>query len=224
MCVCVGGGQGWHELVLSTGIKGSLGSKSCRRASAGRLFCVGGWEGGMNLFWAGAREFRALRNAAGRAPGDCSACREAPGDCSERGQGVQAQQVSARRVPANCSALGRTAGGRTLLWAGEWGVQAGRAAAGPGLGDGSAWGMGMGGRRRDIVLGRGRRSSGSKNCRRAGDLGGGGGERQEIGLSGRKANSGSETRRRASAGILFALGEQRQGRRRDIVMSGRIWN
>ena len=41
------GGGGWQGIVLSRGMGGSLGSKSCRRASAGRLFCVwgvGGWR------------------------------------------------------------------------------------------------------------------------------------------------------------------------------------
>ena len=41
----------------------------------------------MRLLWAGAKGFRARRDAAGRAPGDCSAWAEAPGDCSERETG-----------------------------------------------------------------------------------------------------------------------------------------
>ena len=48
---------------------------------------VGGGGGGMRLLWAGAKGFRARRDAAGRAPGDCSAWAEAPGDCSERETG-----------------------------------------------------------------------------------------------------------------------------------------
>ena len=40
----------------------------------------------MRLFWAGARGVRARRDAAGRAPGDCSAWGEAPGYCFEREQ------------------------------------------------------------------------------------------------------------------------------------------
>ena len=124
--------------------------------------------------------------------------------------------TSSRRASAGklfCAGGGKQ-GGRRLFWAGEWGVQARRAAAGPAPGDCSAWGSGAAagycsgwgkgafgleefpqGERRETVL-RG---------------GWGDGERQEIGLSGRRANSGSETCRRASAGILFCVGEQRRG-------------
>ena len=59
---------------------------SCRRASAGRLFCVGG-EGRHDISMGRARGFPARRDAAGRAPGDCYACVGAPRDWSERGKG-----------------------------------------------------------------------------------------------------------------------------------------
>ena len=106
-----------------SGRMGSSGSKRHRRASTGRLFCVG--EGGDGiLFWAGKGEF-----------------------------GIEELPQGERR--------------ETVLRGG--------------------WGMGR---------------------------------RREIGLSGQRANSGSKTCRKASAGRLFCVGEQRRGRRQDIVMSG----
>ena len=81
---------GGQEIVLG-GRMGSSGSKSCRRASAGRLFCVGEWGGGGILFWVGEGGVRARRISAGRASGDCSAWRMggwgAAGDWSEREKG-----------------------------------------------------------------------------------------------------------------------------------------
>ena len=70
-----GGKEGARQeiAVLFSGARASLGSKSCRGASTGILFCWGeeGRQGivlsrGMGGVWA-------RRAAAGRAPGDCSA-------------------------------------------------------------------------------------------------------------------------------------------------------
>ena len=105
---------------------GSSGSKSCRRASAGRLFCVGEWGGGGILFWVGEGGVRARRISAGRASGDCSAWRMggwgAAGDWSERAKGEfrlgDLPQGECREIVLRG---GRKAGGQEIVLGGRMG-------------------------------------------------------------------------------------------------------
>ena len=178
---------GGQEIVLG-GRMGSSGSKSCRRASAGRLFCVGEWGGGGILFWVGEGGVRARRISAGRASGDCSAWRMggwgAAGDWSERAKGEfrlgDLPQGECRDIVLRGGAEdGEAAEHCYEREIGELGLEELPR-----------------GERRETVL-RGAR----------GDGGGGG----RLLLSGSMGSSGSDRCRRASAAILFCAGEEKGG-------------
>ena len=213
---------GGQEIVLG-GRMGSSGSKSCRRASAGRLFCVGEWGGGGILFWVGEGGVRARRISAGRASGDCSAWRMggwgAAGDWSERAKGEfrlgdlpqgERREIVLRggagdgEAAEHCYERENGELGLEELPRGERRDTVLRGARGMGEVAGDCFEREHGefgleplphGERRDIVL----RGGGEK------------GARQEIAFSGTRASLGSKSCRGASAGRLFCAGRRGDG-------------
>ena len=179
----------------------------------------------MILFCAGAMGFRARRDAAGRAPGDCSAGGEAPRHCFERGKGEfrldELPQGECREIVLR---VGGQHGGQEIALSGRTGSSGSKSCRRASAGRLFCVGQGAAG----YCSGRGRGEFGLKELpqgeRRETVLrdGWGMGRRQEVGLSGRRANPGSKTYRRASTGRWFCVGEQRRGRWQDIVMGGRM--
>ena len=208
------------------GIQRGLGSKTCRMASAGRLFCAGqgkDGEGGIILLREGDGEVWARSVAAGRASrngfatGGDGGRGKAAGDCSKRekgefGLGELAQGGRREIVLRGGGKEGEAAGYCCERGDGGSGSKScGRASAGILL----CGGEGAAGDRAE----RGKGQSGPEELlqgeRREMVLRGGGAEPEAAGYcSGREEGSGSKTCRRASAAGLFCAGRTSGGGRK----------
>ena len=166
-----------------SGRMGSSGSKRHRRASTGRLFCVG--EGGDGiLFWAGKGEFGLEELPRGeRRDNVVRGCGEAAGYCSERENG----EFGLEELPQGerRDIVLRGAGGRGRRQ--DIVLSGGRASSGSKNCRSASAGI-------LFCVGKNRR-----------------GRRQDIVLSGREGSSGSKSCRRASAGRLFCAGRRGMG-------------
>ena len=187
----LGGGGGARPDIVRSGERRSSGSKNCRRASAGILFCVGDAHGGDGS----EREQGELRLEELPHGGQ----RRDTGYARGKGRGRKLLwagkgEFGLEELPRGerrdnvVRGCGEAAGYCSERENGEFGLEE--------LPQGE---------RRDIVL----RGAGGR------------GKRHDIVLSGGEANSGSKNCRSASAGILLCVGKNRRGKRQDIVLSGR---
>ena len=165
------GGGGSGRIFALSRRRASSGSKTCRRASSGKRFCVGGrgWQEIALSGRAGSSGSKTCRRAsAGRL--FCVVGGGGGGRrlfrAGEREFGLEQLPQGKRRETVLRGDLrkGEAAGNCSER---EKGMGARRLAAGRAPGDGSAWGKRGQGGRQDIVLIARRGRSGSKSCRRA---------------------------------------------------------
>ena len=186
-----GGKAGARQEIAFSGTRASLGSKSCRGASAGILCCCGGGGGGHE-----GRQGIVLSRGIGGSLG-----------LEELPQGERRETVLRR---GGCGRRRR----HDIVLGGGKGSSGPKSCRGASAGMLLCVGEERRGRQENVLGGR-RGSAGSKSCRRAGAgrlfCVWGRRRRQEIVLRGRRGSSGLKKCRRASAGRLLCVGGGRRG-------------
>ena len=164
----------------------------------------------MILFCAGAMGFRARRDAAGRAPGDCSAGGEAPRHCFERGKGEfrldELPQGECREIVLR---VGGQHGGQEIALSGRTGSSGSKSCRRASAGRLFCVGQGAAG----YCSGRGKGELGLEELPH--------GERRDTVLRGGEWGDGGAARHWSERGKgEFRLGDLPQGERREIVLRG----